>query len=70
MAAPASTAATTKTVRGIDRANRRPARTHGSSLFTRGETQALVVTTLGTGDDEQIIDALHGNFRLELPAAL
>ncbi|WP_417206327.1 polyribonucleotide nucleotidyltransferase [Antarctobacter sp.] len=38
-------------------------RTHGSSLFTRGETQALVVTTLGTGDDEQIIDALHGNYR-------
>jgi polyribonucleotide nucleotidyltransferase len=38
-------------------------RTHGSSLFTRGETQALVVTTLGTGEDEQIIDALHGNFR-------
>ncbi len=38
-------------------------RTHGSSLFTRGETQALVITTLGTGDDEQIIDALHGNFR-------
>ena len=38
-------------------------RTHGSSLFTRGETQALVVTTLGTGDDEQIIDALHGNHR-------
>ncbi|APX23484.1 MAG: polyribonucleotide nucleotidyltransferase [Rhodobacteraceae bacterium] len=38
-------------------------RTHGSSLFTRGETQAMVVTTLGTGDDEQIIDALHGNFR-------
>src|SRR6056297_2104861 len=36
---------------------------HGSALFTRGETQALVVTTLGTGDDEQIIDALHGNFR-------
>ena len=35
-------------------------RTHGSSLFTRGETQALVVTTLGTGDDEQMIDALHG----------
>ena len=30
---------------------------------SRGETQALVVTTLGTGDDEQIIDALHGNFR-------
>ncbi|ARE40524.1 Polyribonucleotide nucleotidyltransferase [Rhodovulum sp. P5] len=38
-------------------------RTHGSALFTRGETQGLVVTTLGTGDDEQIIDALHGNFR-------
>lgn len=38
-------------------------RTHGSALFTRGETQALCVTTLGTGDDEQIIDALHGNFR-------
>ena len=38
-------------------------RTHGSSLFTRGETQALVVTTLGTGEDEQIVDALHGNFR-------
>ena len=33
-------------------------RAHGSSLFTRGETQALVVTTLGTGDDEQIIDSL------------
>ncbi len=38
-------------------------RTHGSSLFTRGETQALVVTTLGTGDDEQIIDALEGEWR-------
>ncbi len=38
-------------------------RTHGSALFTRGETQGLVVTTLGTGDDEQMIDALHGNFR-------
>ncbi|WP_172300434.1 polyribonucleotide nucleotidyltransferase [Pseudoruegeria sp. HB172150] len=38
-------------------------RTHGSALFTRGETQGLVVTTLGTGEDEQIIDALHGNFR-------
>ena len=39
------------------------ARPHGSALFTRGETQALVTTTLGTGDDEQIIDALHGNSR-------
>ena len=38
-------------------------RTHGSALFTRGETQAIVVTTLGTGEDEQIVDALHGNFR-------
>lgn len=35
-------------------------RTHGSALFTRGETQALVVTTLGTGDDEQMIDRLEG----------
>ena len=38
-------------------------RTHGSALFTRGETQGLVVTTLGTGDDEQMVDALHGMFR-------
>jgi len=38
-------------------------RSHGSALFTRGETQALVVTTLGTGDDEQIIDALEGSYR-------
>ena len=38
-------------------------RTHGSALFTRGETQALCITTLGTGDDEQMIDALHGTFR-------
>jgi polyribonucleotide nucleotidyltransferase len=38
-------------------------RTHGSALFTRGETQGLVVTTLGTGDDEQMIDALHGSSR-------
>ncbi len=38
-------------------------RTHGSALFTRGETQGLVVTTLGTGDDEQMIDALHGSGR-------
>ncbi|HJM61657.1 MAG TPA: polyribonucleotide nucleotidyltransferase [Alphaproteobacteria bacterium] len=36
---------------------------HGSALFTRGETQALVVTTLGTGQDEQIIDALDGEYR-------
>ncbi|HBG98677.1 MAG TPA: polyribonucleotide nucleotidyltransferase [Rhodobacteraceae bacterium] len=38
-------------------------RAHGSALFTRGETQALVVTTLGTGEDEQIVDALHRNSR-------
>tara|TARA_B100000287_G_scaffold218185_1_gene205781 strand:- start:4649 stop:5980 length:1332 start_codon:yes stop_codon:yes gene_type:complete len=38
-------------------------RTHGSALFTRGETQGLVITTLGTGDDEQMIDALHGSGR-------
>ncbi len=38
-------------------------RTHGSALFTRGETQALVVATLGTGRDEQIIDALQGEFK-------
>jgi len=38
-------------------------RTHGSSLFTRGETQALVVATLGTGEDEQWIDALEGTYK-------
>ena len=38
-------------------------RTHGSSLFTRGETQALVVTTLGTGEDEQYVDALEGTYK-------
>ena len=38
-------------------------RTHGSALFTRGETQALVVATLGTTKDEQIIDALEGEYR-------
>lgn len=38
-------------------------RVHGSALFTRGETQAIVVTTLGTGQDEQIIDALEGEYR-------
>jgi polyribonucleotide nucleotidyltransferase len=38
-------------------------RTHGSALFTRGETQGLIVTTLGTGDNEQIIDALEGEWR-------
>ncbi len=38
-------------------------RTHGSALFTRGETQALAVATLGTGRDEQIIDALQGEYK-------
>ena len=38
-------------------------RTHGSALFTRGETQGLVITTLGTGDDEQLIDSLEGSYR-------
>ncbi|MBD3679522.1 MAG: polyribonucleotide nucleotidyltransferase [Rhodobacteraceae bacterium] len=53
----------TKTVRAIDCETGMLPRTHGSALFTRGETQGLVITTLGTGEDEQIIDALHGNFR-------
>ena len=52
-----------KTVRPIVSETGVLPRTHGSALFTRGETQALVVTTLGTGEDEQIIDALHGNSR-------
>ncbi|MCK6395390.1 polyribonucleotide nucleotidyltransferase [Zoogloea sp.] len=53
----------TRTVRPIDiRVGVLP-RTHGSALFTRGETQALVVTTLGTGRDEQIIDAVAGEYR-------
>ena len=38
-------------------------RTHGSALFTRGETQALVVATLGTGEDEQYIDSLEGTYK-------
>ncbi|MDO8883354.1 polyribonucleotide nucleotidyltransferase, partial [Pseudotabrizicola sp.] len=53
----------TKTVRAINCETGILPRTHGSALFTRGETQGLVVTTLGTGEDEQIIDALHGNSR-------
>ena len=52
-----------RTVRPIVAETKMLPRTHGSALFTRGETQALVVTTLGTGDDEQFVDALHGNFR-------
>ena len=50
----------TKTVRPIFVRTRVLPRTHGSALFTRGETQALVVTTLGTGRDAQIIDAIEG----------
>jgi polyribonucleotide nucleotidyltransferase len=53
----------TKTVRDIVCEVGILPRAHGSALFTRGETQALVVTTLGTGQDEQIIDALAGEYR-------
>ena len=52
------------TVRSIETETRLLPRAHGSSLFTRGETQGLVVTTLGSGDSEQIIDALHKEGRL------
>ena len=52
------------TVRSIETETRLLPRAHGSSLFTRGETQGLVVTTLGAGDSEQIIDALHKEGRL------
>lgn len=53
----------TKTVRSIAAQVGVLPRAHGSSLFTRGETQALVVATLGTGQDEQIIDGLDGDRR-------
>ncbi len=53
----------TKTVRPIVAEVGILPRAHGSALFTRGETQALVVSTLGTGQDEQIIDALAGEYR-------
>ncbi|HNQ56477.1 MAG: polyribonucleotide nucleotidyltransferase [Burkholderiales bacterium] len=53
----------TRTVRPIAIRHGVLPRTHGSALFTRGETQALVVATLGTGRDEQIIDALQGEYR-------
>src|SRR5688572_21875318 len=53
----------TKTVRQIDVQVGVLPRAHGSALFTRGETQALVVTTLGTGEDEQYIDALQGTYK-------
>jgi polyribonucleotide nucleotidyltransferase len=62
---------TKKRIDGRDLATVRPIvaevgvlpRAHGSALFTRGETQALVVTTLGTGEDEQYIDALQGTYK-------
>jgi polyribonucleotide nucleotidyltransferase len=53
----------TRTVRPITIRTGVLPRTHGSALFTRGETQALVVATLGTGRDEQLIDALQGEFK-------
>ena len=53
----------TKTVRPIVAEVGTLPKAHGSALFTRGETQALVVATLGTGQDEQIIDALEGEYR-------
>jgi polyribonucleotide nucleotidyltransferase len=53
----------TKTVRQISVEVGSLPRTHGSALFTRGETQAIVVTTLGTGQDEQIIDGLAEDYR-------
>ena len=53
----------TKTVRPIESEVGVLPRAHGSALFTRGETQALVVATLGTGQDEQVIDALEGEYR-------
>ncbi|MDE0742747.1 MAG: polyribonucleotide nucleotidyltransferase [Woeseiaceae bacterium] len=52
-----------KTVRPIDVKVGLLPRTHGSALFTRGETQAIVVTTLGTGRDAQMIDALMGEYK-------
>ena len=53
----------TRTVRPISIRTGVLPRAHGSALFTRGETQALVVTTLGTARDEQIIDAINGEYR-------
>ena len=53
----------TRTVRPIRIRTGVLPRTHGSALFTRGETQALVVTTLGTGRDAQLIDAIEGTYR-------
>ena len=68
--ASASTAATSTTVRPIEAVVGVLPRVHGSALFTRGETQALCVATLGTGQDEQMIDALEGDSARALHAAL
>ncbi|PKP73972.1 MAG: polyribonucleotide nucleotidyltransferase [Alphaproteobacteria bacterium HGW-Alphaproteobacteria-6] len=54
----------TRTIRPIVSETGVLPRTHGSALFTRGETQALAVTTLGTGDDEQFVDALTGTSKM------
>ena len=53
----------TRTVRPIEIRQSILPRTHGSALFTRGETQALVLTTLGTKQDEQIVDSVMGEYR-------
>jgi len=53
----------TRSVRPIEVETGNLPRTHGSALFTRGETQAIVVTTLGTGRDAQFVDALEGEYR-------
>ncbi len=53
----------TKTIRVIETEVGLLPKTHGSALFTRGETQALVTATLGTGEDEQIIDSLSGEYK-------
>lgn len=53
----------TKTIRPIECQVGLLPKTHGSALFTRGETQAMVVATLGTGEDEQIMDTLNGEYK-------
>ena len=53
----------TKTIRVIETEVNVLPKTHGSALFTRGETQALVTATLGTGEDEQVVDSLSGEYK-------
>lgn len=53
----------TKTIRPIEAEVGLLPQAHGSALFTRGETQAMVVATLGTGEDEQIVDSLAGEYK-------